>query len=63
MGANAYVCWLETGQPWTVESEIIGAVNLPLNLDQNRDSPNYQVVREARRSAREQARSLPVRPR
>jgi hypothetical protein len=61
MGANAYVCWLETSQPWTVESEIIGAVNLPLNLDQNQHSPNYEVVREARRSARELARTLPVR--
>jgi hypothetical protein len=36
-------------------------VNLPLNLDQNQHSPNYEVVREARRNARELARSLPVR--
>jgi hypothetical protein len=63
MKDNAYVCWLETSQPWTVESDIISALDLPLNLDQNRHSPNFEVVRKARRSAKEIARRSPIQAR
>lgn len=46
--------------PWQVESMLIGSLDLPLNLDQNRAHPAHQTVSNARRRARSQARDLPV---
>jgi hypothetical protein len=39
MEQSARVCWIETDQPWVLESALFQAVSLPLNLDQNRNHP------------------------
>jgi hypothetical protein len=31
MGENAFVCWIETSQPWLLEAQLIGSVCLSLN--------------------------------
>jgi hypothetical protein len=36
MADNAYVAWVETERPGLAEQRLIAPVNLPLNLDQNR---------------------------
>jgi hypothetical protein len=61
MAENAFVSWTVTPAPWVLEAELIRSVNLPLNIDQNADSPSVALVREARRVAKEMARCSPVR--
>jgi hypothetical protein len=51
---------METPEPWMVEAAVIQTVNLPLNLDQNRHSPSYELIRARRRQAKQVARCLPV---
>jgi hypothetical protein len=63
MANHACVCWLPTGQPWTVESELIQQLTLPLNLDQNLHSPFRATLSAARAEQRAIARILPVLPR
>jgi hypothetical protein len=60
MADNALVTWLETPAPWAAERELIAAVDLPLNLDQNRRNAFHAelTLRRARAAAR--ARALPV---
>jgi hypothetical protein len=62
MAENALVTWLATPTPWVAESALIGELDLPLNLDQNRSNAFYHLLVEARHSARERARALPVLP-
>jgi hypothetical protein len=40
MEENAFVCWMQTREPWTIETQLITSVGLPLNLDQNRTIPS-----------------------
>lgn len=63
MSVHARACWLLTGQPWTIESELIRQLVLPLNLDQNLHSPFRAALSAARANQRAIARSLPVLPR
>jgi hypothetical protein len=60
MDQNAFVCWMECERPWVLEREIIGTVNLPLNLDQNSRHPYCSTLRACRAAAKARARSLPV---
>lgn len=48
MAENARVCWIEHDEPWSMESELISQLDLPLNLDQNRYSPFHGRLTEAR---------------
>lgn len=59
MASNARVCWLVHPEPWIVESELIACLDLPLNLDQNRNHTFYQHLSALRASARARARELP----
>lgn len=61
MDENAFVCWMVTDEPWVLETELIGSVNLPLNIDQNVGSASRGWVRDVRRKAKEIARCQPVR--
>jgi hypothetical protein len=61
MSENAFVCWAVTDEPWTLETELIRSVNLPLNIEQNVSSLSREFVRDARRRAKEIARCSPVR--
>jgi GIY-YIG catalytic domain len=60
MAENAAVCWTETSEPWPLESHLISAVPLPLNLDQNRNHPFHTTLSALRRDARRRADRLPV---
>ncbi|MEU0424247.1 GIY-YIG nuclease family protein [Streptomyces canus] len=60
MAANARVCWLEHNEPWTMESELISRLDLPLNLDQNRRNAFHGSLKELRTQARQRARELPI---
>jgi hypothetical protein len=60
MANNAYVTWMETPEPCAAERELIGAVDLPLNLDQNRHSAFHAELTRRRAHARAAARALPV---
>jgi len=46
--------------PWVVESELLATVNLPLNLDQNRQHAFHATLSGIRRAARLKAAELPV---
>jgi hypothetical protein len=60
MADNAYVTWVETNRPWLAEQQLIGSVDLPLNLDQNRHHPFHQQLTKIRADAGRTARMLPV---
>ncbi|MFD7407947.1 GIY-YIG nuclease family protein [Streptomyces sp. NPDC059866] len=60
MAGNAQVCWLEHEEPWTMESELISQLDLPLNLDQNRRNGFHDRLKELRAKARERPRALPI---
>jgi hypothetical protein len=60
MHEHARVCWYPTDQPWLIESEAIGRLDLPLNLDQNRNHPFHRQLTELRAEARVRAQEQPV---
>jgi hypothetical protein len=60
MEENAFVCWMETREPWTVETQLITSVCLPLNLDQNRSHPFHATLSALRATAKRQVDELPV---
>lgn len=60
MAEHARVCWLEREEPWTMESDLIARLDLPLNLDQNRHNGFHATLTKLRADARERARELPI---
>ncbi|MDQ0991628.1 GIY-YIG nuclease family protein [Streptomyces sp. V3I7] len=60
MAENARVCWIEHGEPWALESELISQLDLPLNLDQNRHNAFHGRLKGLRAEARQRARELPI---
>ncbi|MGY5015039.1 GIY-YIG nuclease family protein [Streptomyces sp. 900105755] len=60
MADNARVCWVEHDEPWTLESELISQLDLPLNLDQNGHNAFHAQLKEIRARARQRARELPI---
>jgi hypothetical protein len=44
MAENACVVWRECAEPWRIEEELISAICLPLNLDQNRSNRFHPVL-------------------
>ncbi|MGW5126854.1 GIY-YIG nuclease family protein [Streptomyces sp. NPDC004069] len=60
MAENARVCWVEHGEPWVLESELISQLDLPLNLDQNRHNAFHSRLKGLRAEARQRARELPI---
>jgi hypothetical protein len=59
MADNAFLTWLETPEPWAPERELIAAVDLPLNLDQNRRNAFHAELTRCRARGRAAARALP----
>jgi hypothetical protein len=51
MADNAFLTWLETPEPWAPERELIAAVDLPLNLDQNRRNAFHAELTRCRARA------------
>jgi hypothetical protein len=60
MAINAAVAWIVYPRPWELESDLIRAVTLPLNLDQNEGSAFHAHLTELRRSARQKARGMAI---
>lgn len=60
MSDNARVTWLQCEEPWDLERSLISTVNLPLNLDQNRQHGFHSLLSGLRREAKARARVLPV---
>lgn len=60
MADKARVCWTEHSEPWTLESQLISRLDLPLNLDQNRHNAFHARLKELRAQARRRARELPI---
>ncbi|MFF3817423.1 GIY-YIG nuclease family protein [Streptomyces bluensis] len=60
MADNARVCWIVQSEPWTLESQLISQLDLPLNLDQNRHNAFHSRLKELRAQARQRARELPI---
>jgi hypothetical protein len=63
MAANALVAVLQHTQPWIPEPEIIGHLDLPLNIEHNAHNPQRPFVRDMRARCKARARSLPILPR
>ena len=62
MAQHARVCWTVTETPWLLESQLIRELNLPLNLDQNRQGTFHAQLTAARAGQRANARALPILP-
>jgi hypothetical protein len=60
MAENARVCWIEHGEPWALESELISQLDLPLDLDQNRHNAFHGRLKDLRAEARRWASELPI---
>ncbi|WP_033316847.1 GIY-YIG nuclease family protein [Pontibacter roseus] len=60
MNQNAFITWSEYPTPWEPEEELIKSLYLPLNLDQNQHHPFYRGLKEIRRQAKAEAKSLPI---
>lgn len=60
MAENARVCWAEHAAPWDVKAQLISALDVPLNLDQNERNAFHGVLKQLRAQARARARQLPV---
>lgn len=62
MGENAYVSWAVRERPWELEDELIGTLDLPLNLQGNPHNQFHPVLTGARARCVAQAKALPVVP-
>lgn len=62
MQANAFVCWVDHPEPWSLEEELIARYDLPLNLDQNRRNAFHPELTAVRKAAKARADTLPVLP-
>jgi hypothetical protein len=60
MNANAFVAWHCCPEPWSIEEQLIRAVCLPLNLDQNNSGAFHAELTSIRRGARTLAKNMPV---
>ncbi len=63
MADHARVNIVEHPTPWTLEEELIGSLDLPLNLDQNSHHGFHAELSARRRAAKAAAAALPVLPR
>ena len=63
MAANALVAVMEHPKPWVPEPEIIGTLDLPLNIEHNAHNPQRPFVRDARARCKARARELSILPR
>jgi hypothetical protein len=57
MAANAFVSWLVRKHPWELEDELIGKLDLPLNLKGNQRNAFHPVLTEARARCLAEART------
>jgi hypothetical protein len=55
MEQNAFVCWMEHDQPWSIEHDLLKIISAPLNLDGNSHHPFSEKLRSCRKLARARA--------
>lgn len=60
MAENALVSWLVREEPWVLEEELIGSLDVPLNLQGNTHNGFYPTLKMLRAEAAQAARTLPV---
>jgi hypothetical protein len=60
MEENAFVCWVEHKAPWELESELLGNLSLPLNIQGNRKHPFADELTALRKAAMKDAREMAV---
>lgn len=60
MAANAFVAWIVHPEPWTLESELISDLDVPLNLAGNTHNAFHPTLTAERSAATARARSLPI---
>jgi hypothetical protein len=60
MADNAYVSWVVRDRPWELEDDLIGALDLPLNLQGNKHNKFHAVLTGVRAQCVANARALPV---
>ena len=60
MAENAFVTWVVHRKRWELETEVIGCLSLPLNLDRNQSHPFHSVLTDIRRQAKLMAKNKPV---
>ena len=56
MQGNALVCWIEHPDPCAMEKEILQALSLPLNLQDNQAHPFWAELSDLRKEAKRSAR-------
>jgi hypothetical protein len=62
MSQNAFVSWVIRERPWELEQDLLGAVDLPLNLDGNIGHRFRPELTQARARCVAQANALPIVP-
>ncbi|MFZ4429495.1 MAG: GIY-YIG nuclease family protein [Phycisphaerales bacterium] len=60
MRQNALVGWIEHARPEELEEAAIARLNLPLNLEHNKQHEFYGQLSSLRAAARQRAKALPV---
>ena len=59
MQENAFICWMEHDEPWTIEEDLISIAHPPLNIVGNSKHHFYLTLRAVGKEAIEKARELP----
>ena len=60
MQENAFICWMEHDEPWTIEEDLISIAHPPLNIVGNSKHHFYLTLRAVRKEAIGKARELPI---
>ena len=60
METNAFVCWVKHPEPWTLETELLQTLSLPLNIEQNGEHAFASKLGEIRKDAKRLARDQPI---
>jgi hypothetical protein len=60
MAENAFVAWMVHPEPWVVEQQMLKLASCPLNLADNEHHGFNATLRELRRAAVMQSKTLPV---
>ncbi len=56
LNKNARVAYLIDDEPWEIEESMINQLDLPLNLEHNKQHPFYAILKKIRSEARKKAR-------
>jgi hypothetical protein len=57
---NAFVCWIEHQTPWEIERELLSALSLPLNIQDNQHHSFAAELSDMRKAAKRQAREIAI---